>query len=163
MMTLTHIDRAWRARWWFAFLSVLVFGGEGLGRETCEIFTASPSEPFAWLVFAVVALMLGGVGALVLDALVLDPQRRQKAELDELQGRIAKFEALEASVAGRDEWQRRLRHDLRGALSPALLSADRLLTNEDPKVKRAGNLMVQAIERASEILAQREDESAGPV
>ena len=31
-----------------------------------------------------------------------------------------------------------LRHDIRGILSPALLTADRLLNHADPAVKRAG-------------------------
>ena len=51
------------------------------------------------------------------------------------------------------EAQRRLRHDVRGALSPALLTADRLLANADPAVQRAGDIMVRAIEKAAAFLA----------
>ncbi len=49
---------------------------------------------------------------------------------------------------------RRLRHDLRGILSPALMTADRLLmTTQDPVAKRAAETMVETIERAEKRLA----------
>ena len=46
-----------------------------------------------------------------------------------------------------------LRHDLRGVLSPALMMSDRLLTNDDPRVRRAGEAVVRSVERATELLA----------
>ncbi len=61
--------------------------------------------------------------------------------------------ALEREVAGGMEAQRRLRHDLRGALSPALLTADRLISHADPKVRRAGEIIVKSVDRASTLLA----------
>lgn len=52
------------------------------------------------------------------------------------------------------ETLRRLRHDLRGILSPALMTADRLLmSTEDPLAKRAAETMVETIERAEKRLA----------
>jgi len=42
-----------------------------------------------------------------------------------------------------------LRHDLRGILSPALLVADGLTSHEDPKVRRAGEVIVRTVERAA--------------
>jgi pheromone shutdown protein TraB len=52
------------------------------------------------------------------------------------------------------ETLRQLRHDLRGILSPALMTADRLLmTTEDPIARRAAEAMVETIERAEKRLA----------
>lgn len=49
-----------------------------------------------------------------------------------------------------------LRHDLRGALSPALLMADRLTTNPDPAVQRAGEVVVRSIDRATALIARKD-------
>ena len=65
---------------------------------------------------------------------------------------------LAAAKPDQAESLRRLRHDVRGALSPALLTADRLLTHADPAVQRAGDIMVRAVERAAALL----NESAPP-
>ncbi|MCW3474822.1 ATP-binding protein [Limobrevibacterium gyesilva] len=45
----------------------------------------------------------------------------------------------------------RLGHDLRGALSPALLMAERLEANADPAVKQAGTVVAQAMDRAASL------------
>jgi hypothetical protein len=45
-----------------------------------------------------------------------------------------------------------LRHDLRGAVSPAALVADRLRQNADPAVQRSGNTISTVIERVLAIL-----------
>lgn len=47
-----------------------------------------------------------------------------------------------------------LRHELRGALSPALMVSDRLLKNEDPLVRRAGDAVVRSVERATALIGQ---------
>ena len=47
-----------------------------------------------------------------------------------------------------------LRHDLRGILSPAYLTAERLLGHADPAAKRAGEMMIKTIERATERLKE---------
>ena len=49
-----------------------------------------------------------------------------------------------------------LRHELRGAVSPALMVSDRLLRNDDPLVRRAGDAVVRSIERATALLDQDE-------
>jgi hypothetical protein len=54
-------------------------------------------------------------------------------------------------TALRQTWQRR-RHDVRGALSPALLTADRLTSHGDESVRRAGEIVVQSLQRATEAL-----------
>ena len=58
----------------------------------------------------------------------------------------ARAEAIEKQAAG-------LRHDLRGALSPALIMSDRLLESTDPAVRRTGEAVIRSIERAAALLA----------
>jgi signal transduction histidine kinase len=48
-------------------------------------------------------------------------------------------------------------HDLRGILTPALLSAERLQLNPDPKVQRAGETLAQAVDRATELVRRSLD------
>ncbi len=63
-------------------------------------------------------------------------------------------EAVEPIEPIEAETLKRLRHDLRGILSPALMTADRLLmTTQDPIAKRAAQTMVETIERAEKRLA----------
>jgi hypothetical protein len=45
----------------------------------------------------------------------------------------------------------KLAHDVRGAMSPALLMAEHLESNSDPAVKRAATTIAQAMERAAEM------------
>jgi hypothetical protein len=73
--------------------------------------------------------------------------------------------ALEASKEASDQVNAligatsRLRHDLNGILSPTLLTADHLLAHEDPTVRRAGEIMVKTVERASARLAETRDQA----
>ncbi len=48
----------------------------------------------------------------------------------------------------------RLGHDLRGAFSPALLASERLLGHEDPAVRRAADIVLRAIDRATDALGE---------
>ncbi|MBV9734822.1 MAG: HAMP domain-containing histidine kinase, partial [Acidisphaera sp.] len=61
--------------------------------------------------------------------------------------RNARLAALGTAVA-------KMSHDLRGILSPALLAADRLTGSADASVRRLGEVVVRAVERASELVAQ---------
>ncbi len=142
-----------RAGPWCVLIAVLVLCGQGLSYAAYSLANTAMPDLSAWLLSAVVALAVGGLGAMLLDWLVLDNQRRLVREAEELRADAQARPALEADLATRAEAHRRLRHDLRGALSPALLTADRLLANPDPSVKRAGQIMVQAIERASTLMA----------
>ena len=45
----------------------------------------------------------------------------------------------------------KINHDLRGILSPALLTAERLQMHADPAVKRAGDVLTRTVERATEL------------
>jgi hypothetical protein len=47
-----------------------------------------------------------------------------------------------------------LRHDLHGILSPALLSADRLIGSDDPAIRKAGDIVIRTVERATARLAE---------
>lgn len=57
-----------------------------------------------------------------------------------------RIDAIEAGVAN-------LRHDLRGALSPALILSDRLVASTDPAIRKAGEAVVRSIEQASALIA----------
>jgi signal transduction histidine kinase len=59
--------------------------------------------------------------------------------------RNARLAALGTALA-------KISHDLRGILSPALLTAERLQMNADPSVKRAGDVLVRTVERATELV-----------
>jgi signal transduction histidine kinase len=64
--------------------------------------------------------------------------------------RNARLAALGTVVA-------KVSHDLRGILTPALLSAERLQLNADPGVQRAGEILVQAIDRAADLVRRSLD------
>jgi hypothetical protein len=61
---------------------------------------------------------------------------------DAAQGRVEELERLVSE----------LRHDLRGAVSPAALIADRLLQNSDPAVQRSGKTISVVVDRVLAIL-----------
>ncbi len=58
----------------------------------------------------------------------------------------AQVDAIESQIKG-------LRHDLRGALAPAMIMADKLTVSSDPAVRKSGEAVVKSIERASALLA----------
>ena len=99
---------------------------------------------------------LTGIAAGVLaTALWARPQlaayRRESARL---RGQLAEASAACVQLAELRQQVAALRHDVRGILSPALLVADGLLGHAEPKVKRAGEVMVRTVQRASERLAE---------
>ncbi len=59
--------------------------------------------------------------------------------------RNARLAALGTVVA-------KVSHDLRGILTPALLTAERLQLNTDVKVQRAGETLMQAVDRATDLV-----------
>ncbi|MBV9783183.1 MAG: HAMP domain-containing histidine kinase [Acidisphaera sp.] len=89
----------------------------------------------------------GDIGALGNDEMatagreLADMQRELRAAL----WRNARLAALGTAVA-------KMSHDLRGILSPALLAADRLTRNADPSVRRAGEVLVRVVDRATGIV-----------
>ena len=64
-------------------------------------------------------------------------------------------EQAEAKLLDYHQVVSRLRHDLRGILSPALLLADRLSTSEDPLARRTAEAVILTIERAEQVLARK--------
>ena len=64
--------------------------------------------------------------------------------------RNARLAALGTVVA-------KVSHDLRGILTPALLTAERLQLNTDPRVRRAGEILVQAVDRATDMVGRTLD------
>jgi len=67
----------------------------------------------------------------------------------------ARIDAIELQTAA-------LRHDLRGALSPALIMSDRLVDSADPAIRRAGEAVVRSIEQAATLLAASKAASGPP-
>lgn len=63
-----------------------------------------------------------------------------------------RVEQVEAQLLDREQALSRLRHDLRGILSPALLLADRLSMSEDPLARRTAEAMILTVERAAHAL-----------
>jgi hypothetical protein len=59
--------------------------------------------------------------------------------------------AISATDAKRAESIIRLSHDVRGAVTPALLMAERLELNPDPAVKQAATVIAAAMDRTTEI------------
>jgi hypothetical protein len=149
-------DRASRAQFWFGICVVIVFCSEAVG---CLIVGALPQYPLAWVALVGVALIVGGIGTALLNRLLLRPLAQAAIEREDLGTRALAGEACQAQLSSLAEQHRRVRHDIRGALSPALLTADRLLGHADPAVKRAADIMVRAVERTSNLLAGPEEAS----
>ena len=82
--------------------------------------------------------------------------RGDAARLTAGRGVEARAEAAEEANAQLVRQAGEMRHDLRGILSPALLTADRLTTSQDPVARRAGETMVATIDRAEERLRRTE-------
>jgi hypothetical protein len=61
-------------------------------------------------------------------------------------------EALKSRVAELERLVADLRHDLRGAISPAALVADRLRQSDDPAMQRSGKTIGIVVERVLAIL-----------
>ncbi len=99
---------------------------------------------------------LAGIAAGVLGTVLwFRPQlAAHRGEAVVLRGQLAELHAAQAQLAELRKQVSTLRHDVRGILSPALLVADGLLNHAEPKVKRAGEVMVRTVERASERLAE---------
>ena len=89
---------------------------------------------------------LSGVGAaLLIYGLGRWLQARVPAPLPVEDPAVARLATLEREMST-------LRHELRGALSPALMVSDRLLKSEDPLIRRAGDTVVRSVERAAALI-----------
>ena len=64
--------------------------------------------------------------------------------------RNARLAALGTMVA-------KVSHDLRGILTPALMTAERLQLNPDPRVRRSGEMLAQVVDRATDLVRRTLD------
>ena len=78
---------------------------------------------------------------------------RLPPELDAISRELREARALQSRLQEMDDAAAVLRHNLRGALSPALMMADRLIAHKDPAVQRAGEIVVRSIDRATALIA----------
>jgi signal transduction histidine kinase len=67
--------------------------------------------------------------------------------LSNVLGRNARLVSVGTSVA-------KIGHDLRNVLSPALLTAERLSLDSNPSVRRAGEVIMTAVDRANDLVGQ---------
>ena len=99
---------------------------------------------------AVIRVLLPALVALGVDAVLFrSAASAARRRLDDVSARAVSAEARA------DELTRaasQMRHDLRGILSPALLTADRLAMSQDPASRRAGEAMIMTVERAEQRL-----------
>ena len=103
------------------------------------------------LLGAAVGLAAGALAAiLVMSGRIRDGRRAAVA----LRGKLDEAAAAQVQVAELRASLSSLRHDIRGILSPVLLMADRLLSHEEPGVRRAGDVMVRTVERATARLSE---------
>ena len=70
-----------------------------------------------------------------------------QSALSTVLGRNARLVSVGTSVA-------KIGHDLRNVLSPALLLSERLETHSDPAVRRSGVTIMNAVDRANELIGQ---------
>ena len=68
--------------------------------------------------------------------------------------------AAQAHLADVEARAASLRHDLRGVLSPALMVTDRLLSNPDPAIQRAGQAIVRSVDRATALIQASKEGTA---
>jgi hypothetical protein len=99
--------------------------------------------------------LAGFLGGAVACWLLLRPaQAAATAEAEALRATLEAGKHTIEDATSLLETTARLRHDLNGILSPTLLTADRLLAHEDPTIRRAGEIVVKTVERASARLAE---------
>ncbi len=70
-----------------------------------------------------------------------------QSALSTVLGRNARLVAVGTSVA-------KIGHDLRNVLAPALLSSERLEMHADPAIRRSGEVIMNAVDRANELIGQ---------
>jgi hypothetical protein len=145
--------------WCLALLVIPVLSGL-LGYAICNHFP--PHDPTTCLAVGAAVLLIVGAAACLLQWRMLHRMRQLRQEVATLRQQEAGTQQTQAAMVARAEAYRQLRHDVRGALSPALLTADRLLTNSDPAVKRAGEIMVYAVERATSLMADPAESRISP-
>ena len=67
------------------------------------------------------------------------------------------IEAAELRIAELEHLISNVRHDVNGALTPALMVADRLASNADPALRRSGEKIGESILRVTKMLKATRD------
>ena len=114
------------------------------------------------LIGAVIAAASAGlVLHAALDWKVGRPMAALQAELQATHASNSSADsAAQAHLADVEARAASLRHDLRGVLSPALMVTDRLLSNPDPAIQRAGQAVVRSVDRATALIQASKDGAA---
>lgn len=124
----------------------LVGGAASFGAAGLALALLGLGVPF--LLGALLAAICAGLLIYAAGRWALDRDRAAELEEEPLPT------ALEQRIQLLEQSSAHLRHDLRGVLSPALMMADRLLNNDDPAIRRAGQAVVRSVERATALLAE---------
>jgi hypothetical protein len=116
---------------------------------------------------SVICLAVGAAAGAVAVILKMRPLVAARTiEIAALHARLADADAAQQQVAEMSAQASALRHDLRGILSPALLSADRLANSQDPASRKAADIVIRSVERATARLAdkgQAQESSKSPL
>ncbi len=136
----------------FALLAPVALAGIAIGGSVCSLLDLAHLTLPVWAALGIAMLLAMAAGTIMLHRIIIAPHLLA----------VETAAAVQAASAVRLESHRRLRHDIRGALSPALLTADRLLTHADPAVQRAGDIVVRAVERAAALLSDPPRAEASP-
>jgi signal transduction histidine kinase len=115
-------------------------------RRLTESIAAFRADPERAAPLDLAALAAGGGEIAVAAGELAAMQQELRAAL----WRNARLAALGTAVA-------KISHDLRGILTPAMLTAERLQLSADPSIKRAGDVLVRSVERATELVGRTLD------
>ncbi len=116
------------------------------------------------MVLAAAACLLGGaaIGARLMHGRLHPRLLAAKRDAETLRRHLGEAAAASVELADHKDQASRLRHDLRGILSPLLLVADRLAASEDPAARKASDVMLRTVDRATARLAERQADQPGP-
>jgi hypothetical protein len=95
----------------------------------------------------------GALGAAIVAARLRTRLSAQAAASRDVQAKLDQAASAQVRLAGIEADLSLLRHDLHGILAPALLTADRLTGHADPVIRKAGDIVVRTVERATARLA----------
>ncbi len=138
---------------WVAASGLITGFAASLGYAAAILAHVLPPSWSGWVCLAVAAAAVGSAGGLAAGR-----QARASAGLIEgFRTRAELVPALEEQAAERRAKLRQIRHDIRGALSPALLAIDRLQASSDPAIRRSAEIVVRSVDRAIALLAESPD------
>jgi hypothetical protein len=105
---------------------------------------------------SVICLVFGAfAGALTVLVAMRAQLAAETAKISELRVRLEEAAEDARQVAALRAQASSLRHDLRGILSPVMLTADRLVNSQDPAVCKAGDTLIRCVDRATARLAEK--------